>query len=66
MEVFVASSVVAGLPASSKRLGIYSGAQKQDGICKQVRKILSTSWPTKERTPLELKSYWKVKQSFSM
>ena len=49
-----------------KRLGIYSEAQKQDGICKQIRKFCSTSWPTKERTPLELKQHWKVKQSFSM
>ena len=56
-EVFVASSVVAGLPASSKKLGIYSEAQKQDGIFKQIRKFCSTSWPTKERTPLELKPY---------
>ena len=66
MEVFVASSVVAGVPASSKRLEIYSEAQKQDGICKQIRKLCSTSWPTKERTPLELKPYWTVKPSFSM
>ena len=66
MEVFIASSVVAGLPASSKKLGIYSDAQKQHGICKHIRNFCSTSWPTKERTPLELKPHWKVKQSFSM
>ncbi len=66
MEHFVLSSIIASLPASSRRLATYSDAQKQDDICKQIREFCSTGWPNKEATPPELKPYWKEKQSFSV
>ncbi len=65
VEEFV-SSVIAGLPVSQCKLDEYRQAQREDPICQQIINFNSIGWPNRDQVNLELRAYWKAKESFSV
>ena len=65
VETFV-NSLTKSLPATEQRLELYCREQEQDEECGQVREYCKTGWPKKQRVPLHLTPYWKVKDNLTI